>query len=382
MTIANKKLGYYVCDGQEFDSKIRCFIHASQVKQPVSWVFNDEAFNNAIWHEEPTESLDSLYDRRARELREKYDYIILSYSGGSDSNNILMSFYRQGLRIDEIVTNWIQEAAKKFTVLDARVIGAWNHHAEYELHTRARLQWITDNMPETRITFFDCSRPIINYFQTAQDESWILNHRDPINPAVAQRFNYLQLDELHHRVDKQKNMAIVVGTDKPRLYVNDSNHLIMFFHDKMANIIPTSQHFVEYDNTTIELFYWAPESIDMLRKQAHVMRKFLQMNAQYRQIYKYGTWGDRNAQEILMKDVLYSSTWDNRWFQTQKSMKDWDNELDQWFHTQFHNTKLARNWSRGLDYLEKNISKDLLYSNENRGLVVFESQHWTIGQLT
>jgi hypothetical protein len=380
----NKKLGYYVCNGQEFDSKIRCFIYATEVKQPVTWIFNDEVFNNANWQEEPEESLDSLYDRRARELREKYDYIILSYSGGSDSNNILMSFYRQGLRIDEIVTNWVQEASKAFTVIDPLIKCAWNHHAEYELHTRARLQWITDNMPSTKITFFDCSRPIIDYFKNVQDKSWILNHREPVNPAVVQRFNYLQIKDLHHRVDRQKNMAIIVGVDKPRLYVNDTDQLILFFHDKLANIIPTAQHFTEYDNSTIELFYWAPESADILRKQAHLMYKFLQMNAQYRTIYRYTLGSDRNAQEVLMKNVLYSSTWDNRWFQTDKSMKDWDNELDTWFYKQFNNTKLIRNWNQGIDYLEKNISVDLLNDKDkhSRGLKTFKIGHWTIGQLT
>lgn len=378
----NKKLGYYVCNGQEFDSKIRCFLYATEVKQPVHWVFNDEVFNSAKWNEEPTESLDQLYDRRARELREKYSYLILSYSGGSDSNNILMSFYRQGLKIDEIVTNWVQEAAKDFTVLDTNIKGAWNHHAEYELHTRARLQWITDNMPGTKITFFDCSRAIIDYFKNSRDESWILNHRDPINPAVSQRFNYLTMDDLHHRVDRQKSMAIILGADKPRLYLNRTGEMYFHFFDRIANISPVVQHVDEYDNNTVELFYWAPESVDMLRKQAHMMLRYLDMNPQYRRIYQHGAWVDRNAQEVLMKRVLYSSTWDMDWFQTYKSTKDWDNELDTWFTEQFDQTMVGRNWRQGLSYLEKNLDPSLIKTGEQRGLARFESQHWYIGTVT
>jgi hypothetical protein len=141
----------------------------------------------------------------------------------------------------------------------------------------------------------------------------------------------------------------------------------------------------EYDNNTVELFYWAPESVDMLRKQAHLMYKFLQMNAQYRTIYRYISGSDRNAQEIFLKTVLYSSTWDSRWFQADKSRKDWDNELDTWFYRQFDNTKLIRNWNQGIDYLEKNISPNLLSDKNSiggRGLIIFESRHRIIGQLT
>jgi hypothetical protein len=377
----NKKLGYYVCNGQEFDSKIRCFIYATEVNQPVKWVFNDDVFNSAKWDSEPEASLDSLYDQRARELREKYDYLVLSYSGGSDSNNVLMSFYRQGLRIDEIVTNWVQEASKQFTVLDPAIKGAWNHHAEYELLTRGRLQWVRDNMPETKITFFDCSRSIIDYFKNSRDESWILNHRDPINPAVAQRFNYLHVNELHHRVDKQKQMAIILGTDKPRIFINDSNEMYFYFIDRLANISPLAQHFNDYDNNTVELFYWSPESVTMLRKQAHLIFKYLQTDAQYQRMFRRGKWMDRNAQEVLLKRILYSSTWDMNWFQTYKSTKDWDNELDTWFVEQFQGTMPERNWKAGLDYLQRTLRPDLLKTDE-RGLRNFESNHWYIGTIT
>jgi hypothetical protein len=91
-TMINKKLGYYNCDGLEFESKIQAFFHSLKTNKPVEWIFNDFEFNLHDWLNEPLESLDQLYDKRARELREKYDYLILSYSGGSDSHQILMSF--------------------------------------------------------------------------------------------------------------------------------------------------------------------------------------------------------------------------------------------------------------------------------------------------
>ena len=102
--INHKELGYYTCDSKVFSSKIHACIHSTQTKKPLTWHFNDEVFDNYPWHIEPEETIDELYFRRARQLREKYDYICLAFSGGGDSNNILEAFLRQGLFIDEVVT--------------------------------------------------------------------------------------------------------------------------------------------------------------------------------------------------------------------------------------------------------------------------------------
>ena len=101
----NKNLGYYTVGNREFFSKIQACIHATTTNQDPIWHFNNDVFNNFDWTIEPSETLDELYNARARQLREEYDYVALSYSGGSDSHNILMSFLRQGLHIDELIIN-------------------------------------------------------------------------------------------------------------------------------------------------------------------------------------------------------------------------------------------------------------------------------------
>ena len=45
----NKKLGYYSCNGLEFDSKIKACIYSSQVNKPLDWHFNDEEFKKYNW---------------------------------------------------------------------------------------------------------------------------------------------------------------------------------------------------------------------------------------------------------------------------------------------------------------------------------------------
>ena len=65
----NKKLGYYICNGLEFHSKIEACMYGTKMNKPVKWVFNDGIFGAYDWTQEPSETLDQLYDQRARQLK-------------------------------------------------------------------------------------------------------------------------------------------------------------------------------------------------------------------------------------------------------------------------------------------------------------------------
>jgi hypothetical protein len=360
----NKKLGYYKCNGQEFQSKIQCSLYATQVKQPVTWSFNEDVFSKYNWAQEPSESLDQLYDRRARELREQYDYLVLSYSGGSDSHNILMSFYRQGLHIDEIVTNWIFEASKKFTILDSNITDAWNQNAEYELNAREYLQWISVHMPKTKISLYDCSRQVYESFSKAKDESWVTGAIDAVNPAATQRYNIVSVAEIRKKLDAQHTIGIVVGIDKPRCILVE-DHLYLVFYDKIANIVPMSPHLSEYTNSNVEYFYWSPEGCDIIAKQSHTLLNFLKANASYKSLWTEGAWNNRSTREKILKDIIYSTTWDNTRFQVSKPIQDWYSEYDYWFTDQFKTMPAGTNWKNGIDFIEKNIDPSLLSFKKN-----------------
>ena len=91
--MVNTYLSYYKVNNNIFNSKLNAFLYADLIKSDiVEWIFLlSEYLNTYNWNIEPEETLDELYQIRAKELREKYDYIILMYSGGADSHNVLMS---------------------------------------------------------------------------------------------------------------------------------------------------------------------------------------------------------------------------------------------------------------------------------------------------
>jgi hypothetical protein len=292
-----------------------------------------------------------------------------------------MSFYRQGLHLDEVVSNWVFEASKKFTIVNPVVDETWNQNAEYELHTKERLQWIYDHMPNTRVTLYDCSKQVYSYFNNAKEESWVTNHVEPLNPAATQRYNPMQIKDLRLRIDKEKSIGFIVGVDKPVSLIVDKK-MYLRLRDKTANIIPTSIYTSEYDNSTVEYFYWAPESCAMLAKQGHTMLKYLNTNKQYQLIWmpsEVDNW--RSAQETLMRSIIYT-TWDqDNSFQTKKPSKDWYNELDYWFIEQFKNTPAGRNWRAGINYLENNVDKSLQLGVDKKGLMSFYSPLYYIGDI-
>lgn len=64
-----------------------------------------KTYDKVDWTKEPLESLATLSAQRAFQLRSKYNYIILYFSGGSDSTSVLNTFLRNNIPIDEIVIN-------------------------------------------------------------------------------------------------------------------------------------------------------------------------------------------------------------------------------------------------------------------------------------
>jgi len=315
----NTNFGYYLCNGVSFQSKIDALLYSTTIQKPVEWIFHQDTFLKYPWHIEPSETLDQLYDRRSRELREKYDYVILSYSGGADTNNILESFIRQNLHIDEIIINHMSSITKKTTILDPNVKASWNFAAEHELQAIPRLLF---------------------------------------------RYNYFHFREIKKQFDKNLKIGIIVGVDKPKTKIKSDNKFYIYFNDLTTNIATINDFNDEYTNTTVELFYWSIDCLDLLCKQAHVIKKWLE-KAPGRQYY----WKNPDANvvrlfhERWLRPLIYT-TWDNNWFQADKATQWINCEFDSWFMTDDSFVRERELWKRGIDFLEKNLSDFVIYKND------------------
>jgi len=361
----NRKLGYYLVGDMEFDSKIQACLYATQQKKPVMWIFNNDEFQKWDWKTEPEETLDQIYDRRARQLRESYDYIVLSYSGGADSHNILTSFYRQGLHIDEIITNTMTKASSRAMIVDPNNIDAYNApEAEHQLHAIHRLKEISIRMPRTKITVTDCSDALFQELETAGDASWVLTKREGLNPAGMTRFNFLHFAEIRKKFDKDYKIAVVVGVEKPRTFIV-RGEFYMSFSDRAANMITVSEHLREYPNSTVEFFYWTPDMPQLLIKQGHTIKKWLEQFPQNQVNWRpdrQTNYMYRTSTDPFLRKLLYT-TWDPNWYQSRKAVRDWYSEFDKWFLDLYKDTRAGMIWQEGIDYVTANLTPFLKRSS-------------------
>ena len=354
----NKGLGYYTVDGIEFDSKIKACIYATQNKKQVEWHFNDDIFGAYDWTVEPTESLTELYHRRARELREQYDYVSISYSGGSDSHNVLMSFIDQGLHVDEILVNTF-EKANTMAVNDPNITASWNFGAEYKLQILPRLEEIRHRIPNTKITVRDMSDTVIDYFKNSE-EGWSLEQNEVLNPSGITRYNYLNFVDTRVNFDKDKKFCIVVGVEKPLTVILDNKFYVIFI-DRHTNITSVKQHFTGQENTNIEFFYWGPSCADMVAKQAHVIKKYITLDPKLIELWTFKdsrsfTINNNKIINPLLRTVIYEGIWNTSWFQVEKGIQFYHDEIDTWWRSLYKGTIEYSKWEAGIKLVQEQAS--------------------------
>lgn len=374
----DKNLGYYTCDGISFGSKINACIYAQSVNKSVKWIFKNHIHDRYPWEIEPTETLDQLYDQRCKDLREKYDYLVLSYSGGSDSNNILESFMRQNLHIDEIVTNHLTQATEKTIILNPAVKDNWNFNAEHQLHALPRLREIQKKLPRTKITILDVTQAVLSSLD-GQDESWLLNRRENVSIGMTHRYNHIYFNEVRKQLDKNLNVAIITGIEKPRTAI-ENGVFYVYFTDANVNASSPADHNIG-TNAKIEYFYWNDPKIVV--KQAHVVKRWLETNTQFQKFWQTGEslWeNSRKIHEPLLKNIIYT-TWNNEWFQTEKAVRGWYCEFDQWCHTNKDQIKNYHVWKKGLDYLTSAASNFIRYKNGEADGLITMSHRYKIGTM-
>ncbi len=85
--ILRSAAGFYECCGRVFLNKIQAIEFARSQGHGIHWNFHENSFNVHDWSKEPSESLEELYQQRAQQLRDEYDYVVLCLSGGDDREN-------------------------------------------------------------------------------------------------------------------------------------------------------------------------------------------------------------------------------------------------------------------------------------------------------
>jgi len=257
---------YYDQNGNKYSTKI----DAVNSGQDTQLYFFDKEFDNVPWKIEPQESLKELYRIRAQQIRDEYSYVILAYSGGIDSTNILETFYYNNIKIDEILM--VGSFAQ-----DSHYGDDSNHNGELYYNAFPLLKKLELN--NTKITVVDYSKLFeqnINNFSLSKQNTW----EKEVSAWYSAHHWYWHdvFDTLN--VKRRKKVALIYGIDKPHLH-NDENGHFTRFTDLCILDYGTSTFFYD-QNTKLQKvnFYWDPAAESIIRKQVHTISRFRKENVE------------------------------------------------------------------------------------------------------
>jgi hypothetical protein len=249
---------YYAADKALFSSKLPAVTHSKNTNNQLWYYYHDDVYKCVDWKTEPAESLNYYYIEQALRLREKYEYLILFYSGGYDSTNILETFHYNNIKIDKIV---IVGATSQDTYSgdDTNRNGELYANA-YPYINKLGLSSITETIDYS--TYFN---DINNFSISSYADSWPEFTGSWFSPH-----HWFWHDVEKFVIPKtimSKKVGLIFGRDKPSLTTHNTFSFTDTVLSAYGNIDST-------ENADRINFYWDPGNSNILVKQLHVIKRF------------------------------------------------------------------------------------------------------------
>jgi hypothetical protein len=317
-----KYRGYYVVGTEKFVSKSAALYRSLTTGQEIVWYFH-----NRIWddfYEKNKNNLGQtnlqiLYQQRAKQLREKYDYLILHYSGGADSHNVLMTFLNANIKLDEIFVRRQDEVESKLYTPDKNNTSPENILSEYDYAQLPTMQWLSLHHPEIRIT---TSTVFDNNIDTLiNDDSFLAM---PHTMSLMDNFRQGARSPNERKlIDKGLNICNIFGNDKPIVYSVGRDCLMTFTDSGLS---------AGLDLMNVEAFYWTADMPALPFSQAYLVYKYFNLFPQHRWVIEKSEFSSMNRmsadlRENLLKKILYKDTWDFSRFQTTKGLEPYKGDF-------------------------------------------------------
>jgi hypothetical protein len=270
-------LGFYEVDGQGFSSKNSAYAESIKKSKPIRYNYNDDVFGKYNWTKEPEPevSLREFYRRRAQALRDKYDYIVLQYSGGPDSQNVLDTFLENNIKLDEIVNINSYEKTQK--------VDGTTHNADYVYNVKPTIERIKSNYGNqikfTVIDEIDMTKKVWTEYSSL--DYYELLFTSGTFPSVWM-MRGVWIKHVKHLWDKLlsgKKLCVILGADKTMLRVDRrNNRFYTNFSDIVSCDIATLSIYdkILQGHKIVEMFYHTIDQPDLPIKQAHTLKNVIE----------------------------------------------------------------------------------------------------------
>ena len=258
--------GYWQVNDRKFPKKIDALQYASRAGQEISYIYFDKVWDSFDRSKLGNSSLPDLYRQRAQQLRDKYDYLILYFSGGADSYNVLRSFIDNGIFLDEVCVKWPMAAIKAKVYTPNRLdTTARNYLSEWDFAIVPVLEWLKENHPKIKITILDWSE---NLSTESYSEDLFLNVNNYHDIEIPFMMSYSESER--RLIEKGKTVGSIYGIDKPKLAYNNNKWFMAFADAGVAMGTPSL-----INPRGSEYFYWSPEFPILAFEGAYKLAEYL-----------------------------------------------------------------------------------------------------------
>jgi hypothetical protein len=347
------KNGYYQVGNEIFNHKILALQCSTAKKLPVQWIFNNKVYDNLDWKTSNGISLPEMYRLRAEQLRQKYQYLILCWSGGADSTTILDTFLKNNIVLDEIVILWPRSQTQgKYTPVYN--VSNKNMLSEWDFAIQPKIEEIRNAYPNQLITIADVMA--VPNRNECTDDTVLISEKHTYGSIQRWR----ELDKIIRlRSEKNHNVAAILGVQPPTVVLLDNQYLAAVFVDDLTHPGSKSDYMIDGTVRNIEFFYMTPDMPELIREQAHAMYKHLEKNPECRQLINHlsmqpdltfkTTFNSGDLARQLRKKVLYPDYSLNT-LQVNKQNDTHDRaDWFEWFWSNPHSEEFLTPWRSAIE---------------------------------
>ena len=356
----SNRLGYYMVGWKKFNNKTLALIENHQTGYEIEWVFNNDVYGKINWSTPINTSLTELYKQRALQLRSQYDYLVLYFSGGADSTNILKTFIDNNIFLDEIVMQFPEPVEKQFNIEDKSNKNIYSEIKYQAIPTLKKL----DLNPATKIRYQDFAKPLL---ELLNNDNWFdkIPMGTNISPSgIGRQVSQVSEPHILELCSKGKRTAQILGVDKPLIY-SDGKDYYAYFSDVSAMHSPPvdfslSDIFNNFYHT--EFFYWTPDMPEIVVKQAQLIKAYCETSKQAKDMIMLSMKKHIGTFRPLLHSIIYPADVKIDW-DPEKPSSEVVRPMDEWFWSIATDTQKG-NYLSSINYLKTN-SKDSQFINND-----------------
>lgn len=245
---------YYVVDGIKTASKNMALLLAGGKAEKIHFYNMEHVWDQLDWTHEPKKSIHALCEERAKQLRYQYDWLCLWLTTGYDSQTILDSFIRAGVKLDEIAYMYRPEYYKD----------PETPYVKVEIENYKKF-----HNPNLKVFELEIGLNYHKHVYNDMGDDWML-----AMPGQNLRFSKTTpvfLHNFHDTLRKHKDQtpgrrADIYGYEKPRVDLRDG-----MWYAQSLDIV-----YRDFMGANVEYFFMTPSMPEIHVKQHHMMINWLE----------------------------------------------------------------------------------------------------------